>query len=113
MLATKKYVGRANTRPASRTPRRLTYAIKTTRACGDPHGSVVGREHGEHRRQRRHACRDRNGDRQGVVDQQRHDRDLRDSRPEILSRDHVGAASLRVDLHDLEVRQGHEEQDAR
>ncbi len=40
MLATKKYVGKAKTRPASRTPRRLMYAIRIDQARRDPDGAV-------------------------------------------------------------------------
>ncbi len=47
-----------------------------------------------------------------VVDEQRHRGDLGHFRTEVVAGDHVGAAGLRVELDDVEVRQGDEEQHA-
>ena len=52
------------------------------------------------------------GDRDGVVDQQRHGGDLGDPRPEVVPGHHVGPAGLGVVLDHVEVRQGDEEEDA-
>ena len=52
------------------------------------------------------------GHRDRVVDQQRHRGDLGHPRPEVVPGHHVGAAGLRVVLDHVEVRQGHEEEDA-
>ncbi len=57
-------------------------------------------------RRRLHGHRDR------VVDQQRHRGDLGHLRPEIVPGHHVGSSGLRVVLDDVEVRHGHEEEDA-
>ena len=45
-----------------------------------------------------------------VVDQQRDRGDLRDLRAEVLARDDIRAAGLRVDHDDLAVQRGHDEQ---
>ena len=77
----------------------------------DPNGAVVAGECREHRRESGNARCHRDGDGEGVVDEKGHDCDLSHLRPEVLPRDHVRAACLRVDLHDLEVGQRHEDQD--
>ncbi len=58
-----------------------------------------------------HAGGHRHRHRERVVDEQRHRRDLGHVGAEVLPGHHVGAARLGVDLHDLEVREGDEEQD--
>ena len=78
-------------------------------ADGDPHPS--GGQVGEDRRHGGDAGGHRHRHRERVVDEQRHGGDLRDRQAEVLTRHHVGAARLRVDLDDLEVRRGDEEQD--
>ena len=62
--------------------------------------------------ERRRAGRRLHGDGHRVVDQQRDGGDLRDARPEVVAGDHVGAAGLGIELDDLQIGEGHEEEDA-
>ena len=74
--------------------------------------SVVFASDGDGTGQRGGAGRGLHGDRHRVVDEQRDGGDLRHLGAEVVARHHVGPAGLRVQLDHLEVRQGHEEEDA-
>ena len=90
MLTMKKYVGTAKSRPDSRTPRRLPYAISSNEADRDL--ERVRRERRERRAERGGPCRDRHRDGEDVVGEERDAGDLCGEQPEVVARDDVRAA---------------------
>ena len=79
----------------------------------DRHGDVevVRREGGERRGERVRTGRRLDGDREDVVDDERHSGDLGDPGAEVVPAHDVGTAGLRVHHDDLAVRERHEDED--
>ena len=91
IMSTNRYVGAAKIVPDSRRPRRLASMISTTAAIVI--GTVYGSQSGHHRRQRRHARRDRHRDGQHVVDQQRARRGQPRQHAQVVAGHDVAAAT--------------------
>ena len=76
----------------------------------DEQRGVAGRERGDGAREGGGASGALHRDRHRVVDEERHRRDLRDLRAEVVARNDVGASRRRVEADDVEVGQRHDEQ---
>ena len=101
----------AKTMPDSFTPRRLM--IITSATSDDANGHLVGEERGKRRRHLRDARRDRHGDREDVVHQQRRARHLGGELAEVVAGDDVGAAAGGVGVNGLLVGDGDDRQQRR
>ena len=94
IITMKTYVGMLNTAPDSRTPRRLTSissAIDATQSS-----TVCAREPRIRRRDGRDAAGDRHGDGEDVVGEQRRGGNEAGHRAEVVLRDRVRAAAVRI-----------------
>ena len=108
----KTYVGIANAVPDSRTPRRFIAVSSSDRDDRD-RDLVALASDGDRRRGVLRGRRDRHGDGEHVVDQQRAGHGQAGGRAEVDGGDLVVAAAGRVGVHVLPVGRDHHEHDHR
>ncbi len=102
------YVGNANSRPDSLTPRRFASVMRRMITMHDRARDVSGGLELRDRDDRGDAGRDRHRDREDVVDEQRSARDQRRQLAEVLAADDVRTTAARVSEDRLAVR-GHDD----